>query len=194
MKFEEQINILERDIKRLKMEYELYFTGDSKRPPETLRREVHQILMKLTGSPGVNTQQKFRVNSLMSRFNAFSRMWDRIMIQIEQGTYKPDQFKADMRVGRISKENGSVEMAKDRVPRRFQIDENEKLEGKTKELYKTFIETRRVTGENVGVSYDSFKKSIDNSRESLNKKYGRNYEIKISIDNGKATVKGAQKK
>lgn len=194
MGFEEELSNLERDIQKLKVDYELYFMGDAKRPPEKLRYQVNKILVKLTNSHHANTQHKFRINSLMSRFNAFTRLWDRTMLQIEQGTYKPDQFKADMRVGRFSKDGGSVEMAKYRVPKRFQIDEDQVLEGKTKELYKTFIETRRVTGEDIEVSFDSFKKTIDNSRKSLSKKYGDKYEIKISIDKGKATVKGASKK
>jgi hypothetical protein len=195
MSFNEKLTVIENQVMQVKREYDLYFKGDARIPPIRLREKVQKALDKLAMEHRGNTQERFRFNALQSRFNAFARLWDRTMLQIEQGTYKPDQFKADLRLGgrgKDSKEAAGTDRSKGG---RIQLPPDAKdVERKTRDLFKTFIEMRRVTGESVNLSYDSFKKSIDKNREVLKKKFGEKYEFKIAIEDGKAKVKGSAKK
>jgi hypothetical protein len=117
------------------------------------------------------------------------------MLQIEQGTYKPDLFKADKRVGKFIKEEGVVQPAQDRLPHLSHIRDDEEAEKRRlRDLYRTFIETRRVTRENVQVSFDAFRKSIEKQRQTLQDKFGAKFEFKVSIEDGKTKIKGVAKK
>ena len=63
-----------------------------------------------------------------------------------------------------------------------------------KDLYWTYIETRRVTGESTDVPFDAFKTSLEKHQSLLKEKFGDQYEIKVVIEDGKTKVKGAGKK
>ena len=191
MEVDDQLSDIEKKIAEIRKEYELFFAGDRRIPPERLRNQIRLALVKLASKGLTSTGRKFRLSSLTARFNSNCRYWDRIMMQIELGTYKPDKFKADIRVGTISKDSGKVEIAPDRVKKRFRLDKSAEAEDRDiKNLFNTFIEIRRVTGENVNIDYDSFRKSIVKNKEILKEKAGDNYEFKVLIENGKAKVKG----
>lgn len=194
MKTDDRLTVIENDLKEMKHEYELFFTGETRIPPEKLRKKVQKEFNTLTNEHITNTHLRFRMQSLLARFNSYQRLWDRIMFQIDQGTYKPNQFKADLRVGTFDKESGVVKESTNRLPRRFQKEDNEvQEEKKLKNLYNTYIETRRVTKEKVEVPFELFKKSIENSRAILDKKFNSGYDFKVVIEDGKAKIKGVKK-
>jgi len=93
---EEELTILEIKVKQLKLEYEQYFSGSRPREPQLLRGEIQKIIVRHTNQPIKNTAQRFRFNSINSRFQAFKRQWDSILRQIDAGTYKRHLFKADL--------------------------------------------------------------------------------------------------
>jgi hypothetical protein len=195
MSFNEKLSLVEKQVMQIKREYDLYFKGDARIPPLRLREKVQRVLDKMASEHIGNTQERFRLSALQNRFNAFARLWDRTMLQIEQGTYRPDIFKADLRMGRSAGDGKEAEGSKGGRTGRVQLPADEDdIERKTRDLFKTFIEMRRVTGESVNLSYGSFKKSIDKNREVLKKRFGDKYEFKIAIEDGKAKVKGSGKK
>ncbi len=93
---EEELTILENKVKQAKLEYEQYFSGTRPREPQLLRGEIQKTVLKYTNQPIQNTAQRFRFNSINSRFQAFKRQWDTILRQIDAGTYKRHVFKADL--------------------------------------------------------------------------------------------------
>jgi hypothetical protein len=140
-----------------------------------------------------NTQLKFRAQTLSSSFIALCRYWARIILQIENGMYRPDIFKADMRVGRINPDTKEIEQPRPSAeppkpaPRAPLSPEEKQL----RSLYAQFVEARRVTGENASVTYDTFQQSVDKQRPALEKKFGGHLRLKVVIEDGKAKVKGA---
>ena len=93
---DETIKQLERKLKLLKFEYEKYFLGSRPNEPVMLRGEVQKIVMVMSQQPIPNTAERFRFNSINSRFQSFKRQWDTTLRQIEAGTYKRHRFKADL--------------------------------------------------------------------------------------------------
>lgn len=88
----------EHRIEELKHEYEMYFNGISRRPPETLFKQVSRLHRQLEYKTFIrNTAQKFRLRSLVQRFSSYKQYWERIRRQIEEGTYVRDIKKAQRR-------------------------------------------------------------------------------------------------
>lgn len=96
MPSDEEIQVLDAKLKQLKLDYEQYFLGSRPREPAQLRGEVQKLFTLYTQSPIQNTAQRFRFNSLMSRFHAFRRQWDEILRKIDEGTYARHLFKANL--------------------------------------------------------------------------------------------------
>jgi hypothetical protein len=81
---------LEGRINKLKIAYEQYFMGLEKLEPLQDRQEIARIVRRLQSTQTRNTALKFRLNSLNQRFLSYQNYWNRIVRQIEAGTYKRD--------------------------------------------------------------------------------------------------------
>jgi hypothetical protein len=84
----ELLNHLEKDLKGLEIVYEQYFLGLEKRSPEQQRNKMTLRIRKLINLYIPQTDLRFRLQSLISRFNSYSSYWDRIQRLIEEGKYE----------------------------------------------------------------------------------------------------------
>jgi hypothetical protein len=82
---EDKLARLEEDIRRLKVEYDIYFSGGSKRPPYDTKLRVESQLKRLGDDRALNFGQRFHYNSLATRYNAFREVWRRTMKDREEG-------------------------------------------------------------------------------------------------------------
>lgn len=75
--FDQTISRLEEDIRKLKIEYDIYFGGGVKRPPHEARARFESQLKRLADDRSMTFAQRFLYNSLMSRFTSFRELWRR---------------------------------------------------------------------------------------------------------------------
>jgi len=85
---EELVNGLAPRVERLKSLYEQYFMGIERIPPAILRKEVDRAFWRLRRERFNNTALRFRFQQVLQRYNVYKQYWQRIMRQIERGTYK----------------------------------------------------------------------------------------------------------
>ena len=91
-----ELTQFEKQLDVLKVAYERYFMGLDRRPPEHQRKTVVRLMRDLEHRTFIrNTAQKFRLRSLVQRWTTYKQYWDRIMRQIEEGTYKRDIMRAN---------------------------------------------------------------------------------------------------
>lgn len=79
------MKILENNIQRLKTQYDQYFLGVQKIPPENLAREVAREIRLLSTANVTNTALRFRIQQVVSRYNTFLNYWQRNLREIEDG-------------------------------------------------------------------------------------------------------------
>jgi hypothetical protein len=82
--YDDELNSLEDGLRRLKVEYDIFFNGHRKKPPDDLRMRVERIVKKLSECPDMNFQQRFRYNTLIARFYLFRDLWRRTQQSREQ--------------------------------------------------------------------------------------------------------------
>ncbi len=88
---------LEKRIDTLKRRYERYFLGIDQKPPRNMRKQVFREVMELQNTYISNTAQRFQLRTLVQKFNTNKTRWNRILRQIEQGTYIRDRKRAERR-------------------------------------------------------------------------------------------------
>ncbi|MFI5314263.1 MAG: MXAN_5187 C-terminal domain-containing protein [Myxococcota bacterium] len=93
---DEELDELDQGLKRLRVEYDQYFLGILKRPPEVLQGRIQKVIIKYANQTLRKTHHKFRFNSLNSKFQVYRQQWGRTLRQIEQGTYKGHLFRAKL--------------------------------------------------------------------------------------------------
>src|SRR5438270_893908 len=82
---EEQLNRLEEDIRRLKVEFDIYFNGAARRPPYDTKGRVETIIKRLADERSLTFAQRYRYNSLVARYTSFLQLWRRTMQDREEG-------------------------------------------------------------------------------------------------------------
>ena len=72
-----QILRIEDDIRKLKIEFDIYFNGASKRPPLEMRARVESALKRIADDRNLTYAQRYHFNALISRFNSYRELWRR---------------------------------------------------------------------------------------------------------------------
>src|ERR1041384_8572001 len=82
---DDELTRIEEDIRRLKIEFDVYFNGGSKRPPYDTKLRVESLLKRLGDDRTMNFGQRYRYNSLATRYASFRELWRRILQDKEEG-------------------------------------------------------------------------------------------------------------
>jgi hypothetical protein len=72
-----QILRLEDDIRKLKIDFDIYFNGAAKRPPLEARARLESALKRISDDRNLTYAQRYHFNSLISRFNSYRELWRR---------------------------------------------------------------------------------------------------------------------
>ena len=91
MTVDEELIFLEDNIRRLKIEYEVYFAGASKKPPDDLEWRVRAALKKFSDGRSLSFPQQFRYNTLAQKYAVFSDLWRR-KLKIKEEGYRMTQY------------------------------------------------------------------------------------------------------
>lgn len=86
---------LESRLERLRALYEQYFMGIERIEPQIPRKDVDRRIYVLRREKIRNTAKRFKLQTIISRYNTFQQYWQRICREIENGTYKRHVIKAE---------------------------------------------------------------------------------------------------
>jgi hypothetical protein len=90
---------LEQRVDRLRAAYDQYFMGIEKLPPHVIIKDVERRLQDLRKIQIRNTALRFKFQNTLQKYNTYQSYWQRIVRQIEEGTYKRDVRRANERFG-----------------------------------------------------------------------------------------------
>jgi hypothetical protein len=93
------IEELELRLERLRALYEQYFLGFEKMEPAVARKDVDRRIYVLRREKIRNTGKRFKLQTLIQRFNTFQQYWQRVCREIENGTYRRLIQRAERRLG-----------------------------------------------------------------------------------------------
>ena len=84
---DEELSQLERDIRQLKIEYDMYFGGGRKRPPNEVEWRIDLLIKRYAERGGdMKFAQRFRFNNLSQTYAKYKDIFRKRMAQREEGT------------------------------------------------------------------------------------------------------------
>ena len=83
--FERELHVLEMELKRLEADYNQFFAGRLPRLPWDQRARVDAMMKKFDRMHIKNTGDRFRFQTIQSRWAAFAELWERQMKAQETG-------------------------------------------------------------------------------------------------------------
>jgi hypothetical protein len=90
IKQDDELDRFEEDIRKLKNQYDQFFSGIIKMPPITARRNLEATIHELNKQKMRDSGRRFRFQQLSTRFNQYRELWARRMREREEG---PMEFK-----------------------------------------------------------------------------------------------------
>lgn len=190
MGIKEDIDLLDSKISRLKTEYEQYFMRLVKREPAKLREEVEKLILLYSNKSLTNTTLKFRFNTLVAKHSSYKQYWTRVLRAIDEGTfYREPSLMAALPAsgsGRAPREEASavIQPPVETGPKPAHED------GRLRDAYRQYIDAKKQCNEPVGgITYESFTKSIEKSREKAESQYKTaDVDVKVYVKDGKARL------
>ena len=197
MTVDEELDQLDTNLRRLKIEYEIYFNGGSKRPPSDTEWRVLSLLRKFSDGSRMNFTQRFRYNSMAQRYAIFSDLWRQKLKIKEEGYRRPQDALLSIQGLRTVEEEPKAEAAdKAAKPFTVQCSDVEQEPDKVKTLFKAFVEAKKSAGEKLTgtASLDSFRTFVQQKTQQLRKEYGcHSVEYTVEVQDGQVRLKAKAK-
>lgn len=179
---DEQLTRLEEDIRRLRIEFDIFFNGAAKRPPYDTKSRVDTFLKRLGDDRTLNFAQRYRYNSLVARYNAFRELWRRTMQGREEGRDPASMARA----------NAHKEAAATTVkPASFVcLDAHHDVEV-VKNIYESLLEAKRSCGEPIDdLSFPKFHRLIASKADSIKQQRGcERVRFSVTVEDGHVSFK-----
>src|SRR5512145_3285757 len=165
MDVDQELTILEDGIRRLKIEYEIFFNGGAKRLPYDLRWRVESLIKKYSDFGKMSSAQRFRYNTLVSKFQSYSDLWRRMVKSKEEG--RPAFATLQAVESETSPENQG-QASGDRLICQLVCSDPDADEEKLQNLFKSLVEAKRECGEKPeALQFQNFKKFLSEKTSKL---------------------------
>jgi hypothetical protein len=179
---DEQLKRLEEDVRRLKVEFDIYFNGASKRPPYDTKGRVETVIKRLADDRTLTFAQRFHYNTLVARHNSFLQLWRRTMQGREEGR---DPATA-ARMAARARDDGAAESK-----RTFVCADAHNDVSTVKNLFESLVEAKKQCGETTeDLSFPRFHRMIAAKTDALKDRAGcERVHFSIAIEDGRVSFK-----
>ena len=195
MTVDEELNLLESQLRRLKIEYEVFFSNPQKKPPSDLEWKVLALLRKFSDGGRMSFSQRFRYNEIAQRYAIYSDLWRKKSRIREEGYRRPQD--ALLSVQGVRPEEHVPEDKVYGVGHAFPTDERFVVHcsdagaerEKVEKLFIALSEAKKKTGENTSGSFESFSSFVQKKTEQIRKQYGcEKVEYSVDVADGKVKL------
>lgn len=179
---DEQLGRLEEDVRRLKVEFDIYFNGAAKRPPYDTKSRVETLIKRLADDRSLSFAQRYRYNSLVARYNSFRELWRRTMQGREEGR---DAASAARMKARDEIHQAGAE------PVTFVCRDAHRDVPVVRDLYEALIQAKKSCGEAVDdLSFPRFHRLIAQQADALKDRAGcAQVRFSIDVEGGRVSFK-----
>ncbi len=184
---EEKVNIelmmsrLEDDLRKLKVEFDIFFNGGTKRPPYDTKNRVETLVKRIGDQRKMTYAERYQYNSLVAKYTAFKEQWRRTLQGREEGRNPIMVARAAAQRAREVHENHTTFVCKD------VRNDDETI---TK-LYNTLIAAKEKCGEPVNdMNFQSFHQFLTSKADNIKRELGcEKIMFSVAVIDGKVAFK-----
>ncbi len=206
MTLDEELTVLDTQLRRLKIEYEIFFSNPTKRPPTDIEWKVLALLRKFSDGGRMNFSQRYRYNEMAQRYAIYSDLWRKKSRIREEGYRRPQDALLSVQGVRVAEEEHKAQHhqvygvsraaaapAHSGSSQPFtlhSVDQGEREQ--VERLYNTLVAAKKKAGENVTGSIDSFATFVQKKTEQIRKQYkcdGVEYSVELTDGHVKLKAK-----
>jgi len=194
---DEELTLLDSQLRRLKIEYEIFFSNPTKRPPTDIEWKVLSMLRKFSDGGRMSFSQRYRYNEMAQRYAIYSDLWRKKSRIREEGYRRPQDALLSVQGVRVAEEDlkphhhqvygvshaaaAAANASSSQPFTLHSVDQAEKEQ--VERLYNTLVAAKKKAGENVTGSIDSFTTFVQKKTEQIRKQYkceGVEYSVELT--------------
>ena len=182
MSIDDMLVRLEDDVRKLKVEFDIYFNGAAKRPPYDIKGRVETLIKRLADERTFTYAQRYRYNSIVARYTAFRDLWRRTMQEREEG-------RGPLPGGRV---NAQAQTDEPHVRRATFVCTDARADVPTvKGLYDALVRAKMQCGEPVDdLSFTQFHRLIAAKTDTLKQRLGcDSVRYSVCLEDGRVSFK-----
>lgn len=186
--FDRQLRELDAEIKRLEVEYNLFFAGRLAKLPWDTRSRVDGLVKRYDRMHIQNTAERFRFQGLQSRYSAFCELWERNLKSREGGRPSPRGRSGSAEPSpapRPAPPEMPGEASTQRRTAVMSLRDTEGEAGTVKALHEQLNAARRQAGEG-DVPFERFQEVVRAQVSKLGKD-GAEVAFTVSVKDGRVT-------
>lgn len=204
MTVDEELNVLETQLRRLKIEYEIFFSNPQKRPPTDIEWKVLSLLRKFSDGARMSFSQRFRYTEIAQRYAVYSDLWRKKSRIREEGYRRPQD--AILSVQGVRPEEHAVEhkayglthastaATEDGAPFVMHCADPGKEGENVEKLFMALSAAKEKAGEQVSGSLSSFKSFVEKKTREIRKQHGcPQVEYSVEVQDGKVKLRARAK-
>ena len=191
MGLNEDLDILEKSIRQLQIEWEKFFSGIERKPPVDLRTKLEAMIRRYSNAEIRNNTERFRFQNLASRYQAFAELWAKRLRAMEEGRPVGLHGKAALMAPPPHHSPAVVErLASAAKANEVRVKDPSADTDAVRTLFNRFLEARKQAGEGGAVKFESFQKIIaQQSTRILNEKGASAVDFRLETKDGKVSLK-----
>jgi hypothetical protein len=201
---DEELNLLDSNLRRLKIEYEVFFSNPSKRPPTEIEWKVLNLLRKFSDGGKMNFAQRYRYNEMAQRYAIYSDLWRKKSRIREEGYRRPQDALLSVQGVREEEHvpahpaygvhHAEADRGQTEGPFTVQCADATAERDKIETLYKALSEAKKKTGESLSGNFDSFSSFVQKKTSQIRKQYGcHSVEYTVEVHEGQVKLKAKAK-
>ena len=216
MTTDEELTVLESQLRRLKIEYEVYFSNPTKKPPTDVEWKVLSLLRKFSDGGRMNFAQRYRYNEMAQRYAVYSDLWRKKGRIREEGYRRPQDALLSIQGVRLTEEHeaqhpkaygvsvaaaaavapalATTPSASPAKPLTVQCSGASAERDKVETLFKALAEAKKKAGEPVTGNFDSFAAFVQKKTDQIRKQNGcGSVEYSVEMTDGHVKLKAKAK-
>ena len=206
MAIDEELSLLDSQLRRLKIEYEIYFSNPTKKPPTDLEWKVLTLLRKFSDGNRMSFIQRYRYNEMAQRYAVYSDLWRKKGRIREEGYRRPqdallsvagvrtEEHETHHKVYGVSAAALGVAAAGANNTVSVECSDARAERGQVEKLFHALAEAKKKAGKDVSGSIDSFASFVEKKTEQIRKQYGcQAVEFTVEMQDGDVKLKAKAK-
>lgn len=184
---ERDLEKLEAALRQLEAEYNMFFAGRAKRPPWETRSRVEAMIKRYDRGYIQNFGERFRFQTIQSRFMTFVDLWDRGLRSRDEG--RPGAAFATKTAARAlpAEPPRDDDKPANRVVCVTSFRNPAQEADKVKTLYDSLSEARRGAGQDV-IPFERFTRLVESQVSKLQPAGGSEVAFRVSVKDGKVNL------
>ena len=191
----DDLEVLEKSIRLLQIEWEKFFGGVEKKPPTDLKTRVESMVRRYSNQEIRNNTERFRYQNLASRYNVFNELWMKRLRALEEGRVvgmhgsRAPQLAIPPPPPVIPAREVAV-AARAAATSEFRVKDPGADDAAVRRLFDGFLAARQIAGETAPVKYESFQKIItQQATRILTEKGAQAVDFRLETKDGKVSLK-----